>query len=136
MEIFVEIDSDGRSQLESTAGTIVMIPFSGTVKGEIFNGKILAGSVDTQVIDVNGVKHMSARYMLEGEDHVGKNCRIFVENDAHFHKDTPKPFHTIPTFYTDSKILAPYLHARKFRGEGHSGEHGLVIKFFESSIEA
>jgi hypothetical protein len=32
---------------------------------------------------------------------------------------------------TDSKALAPYLHTRKFRGEGHPAEDGVDIIFFE-----
>ncbi len=133
MEVFVDIDE--RMQLNGPAGTINMITFKGTVSGEIFNGKILPGGVDTQLIDVNGIKHMSARYMMEGFDHTGEKCRIYIENNGFFHIDAPKPFKTIPTFYTDSKALAPYLHSNKFRGEGNRDENGLVIRFFETNAE-
>jgi hypothetical protein len=129
MEVFVE--TTDRMELESTAGTIVMIPFTGTVKSEIFNGELLPGGVDTQVINKNGIKHMSARYMAEGTDHTGEKCKIYIQNEGHFPVDAPKPFKTIPTFYTDSKALAPYLHSNKFRGEGMRDESGLVIRFFE-----
>ena len=131
MEVFVDIDPEEISKVESASGTVIMIPFWGTVSGEIFNGKILPGGVDTQVVDCNGIKHMSARYMLEGEDNTGESCKIYIENNGAFHIDAPRPFKTVPTFYTDSKELAPYLHSRKFRGEGHPREGGVVIKFFE-----
>jgi len=131
MEVFVEIDRDNRSQLDSPFGSIVMIPFTGEIKSEIFNGTLLPGGVDTQVIDVNGIKHMSARYMAEGTDYTGTSCKLYIENKAYFHVDAPKPFKTIPTFYTDSEVLAPYLHCNKFRGEGLRDESGLVIKYFE-----
>jgi len=38
---------------------------------------------------------------------------------------------SVPTFITDSESLAPYLHTRRFRGEGHPAESGVTIKFFE-----
>ena len=41
------------------------------------------------------------------------------------------PFKTVPTFLTDSKTLAPYLHTNRFRGEGHPDTNGVLIKFFE-----
>ena len=133
MEIFVDIDE--KMELNSPTGTINMITFTGTVSGAVFSGKLLPGGVDTQLIDVNGIKHMSARYMMEGIDKTGEQCRIYIENNGYFHVDAPKPFKTIPTFYTDSKVLAPYLHTNKFRGEGNRDESGLVIKFFEIDAE-
>ena len=60
-EVFVDIYSEQVSLLKGPAGEVVMIPFGGTVKGEIFNGKVLPGGVDTQTVDQNGVRHMSAR---------------------------------------------------------------------------
>ena len=41
------------------------------------------------------------------------------------------PFHTVPTFYTDSKALAPYLHCNRFVGEGVDEADGLHIYFYE-----
>jgi hypothetical protein len=67
-EVAVEFDPTQISQLKSPAGEVLMIPFGGTVKGELFNGRVLPGGVDTQTVDQNGVRHMSARYMLEGVD--------------------------------------------------------------------
>ena len=131
MEIFVTIDSKEMSQLDCHNMSVLMIPFSGTVSGDIFNGIVLPGGVDTQVVNVNGVRHMSARYMMDGVDNTGTKCKIYVENNGYFSKDTPMPFKTVPTFYTDSKALEPYLHCRKFRGEGHPDENGVVIKMYE-----
>ena len=42
-----------------------------------------------------------------------------------------QPFHTVPTFLTDSPALAPYLHRNQFEGEVHSLEDGLHIYFYE-----
>lgn len=129
-EVHVEIDEKVISYLKGSAGEVVMIPFSGTATGEIFNGKILPGGVDTQTVDQNGVRHMSARYMLEGYDKDGDPCRIYIDNNGWF-ETASLPFKTIPTFYTDSKKLASYLHCNKFRGEGHLVEDKTVIKMFE-----
>jgi hypothetical protein len=130
-EVAVVIDPSQISQLKGLAGEVIMIPFGGTVKGELFSGRVLPGGVDTQTVDQNGVRHMSARYMLEGVDKTGEQCRIYIDNNGWFTGEMAMPFKTIPTFYTDSKALAPYLHSNKFRTEGHSREGGVTIKVFE-----
>ncbi len=135
LEVFVTIDFKDFSQLEGSGGAVVMIPFGGTVTGEIFNGTVLPGGVDTQIVDVNNIRHMSARYMLDGTDHTGNKCKIYVENNGHFPKDEAVPFKTVPTFITDSKVLAPYLHGHIFRAEGHPWEAGVVIRIFEVAQE-
>ena len=130
-EVTVDIDPALVSQLKGPAGEVLMIPFSGTVKGEIFNGRVLPGGVDTQTVDQNGVRHMSARYMLEGIDKNREQCRIYIDNHGWFTGEMAMPFKTIPTFFTDSKALAPYLHSNKFRTEGHPHQGGVTIKVFE-----
>lgn len=129
MEVFVEFDGEVAS-LKTPTAEVVMIPFVGTVKGEIFNGRVCKGGVDTQRVNLSGVRHMSARYMLDGEDYTGAKCHIFIENNGWFDK-IEMPFKTVPTFITDSTALAPYLHQNKFRGEGHPWEKGVLIKMFE-----
>ncbi|NMA14405.1 MAG: DUF3237 domain-containing protein [Clostridia bacterium] len=132
LEVFVDLDSDNISELGTEIGGLVMIPFSGTARGEIFNGIILPGGVDTQQENVNGVRHLSARYMLEGIDKTGEKCKIFIENNGYFTEGgVPNPFKTVPTFRTDSKALAPYLHRNAFRGEGYPSGDQVVIKIFE-----
>jgi hypothetical protein len=130
-EVAVEFDPTQISQLKGPAGEVLMIPFGGTVKGELFNGRVLPGGVDTQTVDQNGVRHMSARYMLEGVDKNGEQCRIYIDNNGWFPSEMTMPFKTIPTFFTDSKALAPYLHSNKFRTEGHLHQGGVTIKVFE-----
>lgn len=130
-EVTVEIDPAQVSQLKGPAGEVLMIPFDGTVKGELFNGRVLPGGVDTQTVDQNGVRHMSARYMLEGVDKNGEQCRIYIDNNGWFPGEMTIPFKTIPTFFTDSKALASYLHSNKFRTEGHPRPGGVTIKVFE-----
>ena len=130
MEVLVSIEGKDVSFLKGPGGEVVMIPFGGTVQGEIFNGVVCPGGVDCQRVNLTGVRHMCARYMLEGTDSAGEKCHIFVDNNGWF-TGMQSPFQTVPTFMTDSKTLAPYLHQNKFRGEGHPREGGVTIKFFE-----
>ena len=77
---------------------------------------------------------MSARYMLTGTDHTGASCHIYIENNGWFTDGArPKPFRTVPSFYTDSAALAPFLHRTHFVGEGARDESGLWIRFYELS---
>lgn len=132
MEVYVELEPEKVVELTGNTCKVKMLPFVGTVKGEIFNGAVAPGGVDTQVTNAVGVRNMSARYMLVGTDKAGKPCRIYVDNEGWFtNGEQPRPFTTVPTFLTDSETLAPYLHRNKFRGEGHPGEKGPTIKFFE-----
>ena len=130
LQIHVRMDMKDCSFLKGPAGEVVMIPFSGTAEGEIFNGVVRPGGVDCQRVNLVGVRHMSARYLLEGTDSAGEKCHIFIENNGWFETQST-PFKTVPTFITDSKTLSPYLHTNKFRGEGHGEQGGIVIKFFE-----
>lgn len=129
----VKVDMMGESvHLEGECGAVTMIPFKGSVRGEIFNGIVEPCGVDTQVLNAAGVRHMSARYMLTGEDAAGQKAHIYVENNGWFEeKHRAMPFHTVPTFYTDSAALAPYLHRNQFVGEGRIEADGLHIYFFE-----
>lgn len=132
----IKIEGNGDSvDFTCENGGILMIPFKGSVDCDLFKGIVLPFGVDTQVINAAGVRHMSARYMLEGKDADGQDCHIYIENNGWFDDATKSmPFHTVPTFYTDSKRLAPYLHRNRFVGEGVDGEDGLWIYFYE--IEA
>ena len=134
LDVKVEFENFKPVSMEGENGSVVMIPFSGTVKGEIFEGIVEPCGVDTQVKNAAGIRHMSARYMLTGKDKAGQDAHIYVENNDWFDENTGKmtmPFHTVPTFYTDSKVLAPYLHRAQFVGEGHQLDDGLHILFFE-----
>ena len=137
LEILVQTDPEGTVELESEIGHVKMIPFKGTVDGALFHGVVEPCGVDTQVTNQNDVRHMSARYMLTGWDCDGQPCHIYVENNAWFTGgERPRPFRTVPTFITDSKRLAPYLHRNQFVGEGLRDERGLWIRFYELSDRA
>ena len=131
----IKIESNGEHlHLEGENGVIDMIPFKGSVDCELFKGIVEPCGVDTQVRNAAMVRHMSARYMLTGKDKDGQDAHIYIENNGWFDEregHMTMPFHTVPTFYTDSKALAPYLHRNQFVGEGHILEDGLHILFFE-----
>ncbi len=134
MEVHVTIDPADISVLNGPAGGVVMIPFGGTVTGEIFSGKVCPGGVDVQRTNLSKIRHMCARYMLEGTDNTGEPCKIFVDNNGWFDDEIPpvgEGFKTVPTFLTDSKALAPYLHQNKFVGIGTPSEGGVLISIYE-----
>lgn len=134
LEILVQTDPAGTVELSGELGNVRMIPFSGKAFGPLFRGIVEPCGVDTQITNQNDVRHMSARYMLTGTDHTGASCHIYIENNGWFTDGArPKPFRTVPSFYTDSAALAPFLHRTHFVGEGARDESGLWIRFYELS---
>ncbi len=133
MELLVETDPEGIVEFASEIGYVKMIPFKGTVTGKLFQGIIEPCGVDTQVTNQNEVRHMSARYILTGKDCDGADCHIYIENNAWFtNGEKPRPWHSTPTFITDSRRLAPYLHRNQFIGVGGREEDGyLHIRYYE-----
>ena len=129
----IHIEANGSMvHLKGENGEVLMVPFKGSVKSDLFNGIVEPCGVDTQIVNAANVRHMSARYMLTGTDRDGKEAHIYVENNGWFDDLTKTmPFHTVPTFYTDSAALAPYLHRNQFVGEGVDEADGLHIYFYE-----
>lgn len=130
----IRIEANGPAvQLQGEGGEVLMIPFRGSVEGGIFHGIVEPCGVDTQTVNAAHVRHMSARYMLTGVDAEGSPCHIYVENNGWFDdRHRSMPFHTVPTFRTDSPRLAPYLHRDQFVGEGVEEADGLHIRFYEA----
>ena len=131
----IKIEANGPAiHLQGENGEVLMVPFKGSIKSDLFNGIVEPCGVDTQVVNAAHVRHMSARYMLTGTDHTGASCHIYIENNGWFTDGArPKPFRTVPSFYTDSAALAPFLHRTHFVGEGARDESGLWIRFYELS---
>ena len=61
LDLLVQTNPRGIVELESEAGTVRMIPFTGTVSGPLFQGVIEPCGVDTQITNAADVRHMSAR---------------------------------------------------------------------------
>lgn len=97
----------------------------------MFTGKVEPCGVDTKITNQAEVRHMSARYMLTGQDCTGAACHIYIENNGRFNDGArPKPFQTVPTFLTASPALAPLLHRNQFIGEGLRDDAGLWLRFY------
>ncbi len=113
--------------------TVVMIPFTGSVTGKYFEGKVCSGGVDTQIIGKYGDRHtLSARYMLEGKDYKGENCKIFIENNGDMKKKRKDVlFRTYPQIITDSEALN-FLSHGLFVAEGIPTESGVDIKIYRA----
>ena len=108
--------------LEGKHAKVVMIPFSCEAEGDYFTGKSLANGVDTQIAKADGFS-LSARYMLEGVDRSGKNCRLFIENNG------TSLDNCIPKIYTDSEELA-FLEEARLNAEVTCVENGVIVKIF------
>ena len=103
---------------------IVMIPFTGTVDGDLFRGKTVGTGVDTQKIGADGSFLLSARYMLEGTDAAGNACRIFIENQGN-EKDG-----FVPRVVTDSPLLQSWAEADLYSTlEGAPG--GVTVRIWK-----
>lgn len=100
-----------------------MISFTGKVKGKYFNGKVIGTGVDTQYISKNDPALLSARYMLEGTDIDGNQCRCFIENNGSFEKGF------IPKIVTDSPALSDYEGA-ELKAEVDPKDNKVIISIF------
>jgi len=129
MEILkLHINITGGNTVKSAKGQVNMVMFDGWCEG-VFNGKIMAGGVDTQVFLANTDKPgtLSARYMLEGTDQEGKACTMFIENNGIFGKEAVT---TTPKIFTDSENLR-YLEEEDLYGILEGQENGVLITIFK-----
>ncbi len=113
--------------------SVVMICFTGSAEGKYFEGQVLPGGIDTQVIGKSGDRHtLSARYMLEGKDHTGAPCKMFIENNGDMNKNLQGVlFRTYPKIITDSKAL-DFLNHDVLVGEGFPAEDGVKIVIYRA----
>ena len=137
MTFHIVIDRTEISRLETDTAKVTFIPFSGHVESSLFSGKVLPGAADVQVTDAAGLRHMCAKYMFAGTDGEGKACRLFVENNGYFPKDSVQKgyFDATPRFITDSAFLNEILCRPVFRSEGHPTPEGVDIMIFDETKE-
>ena len=102
----INVNITGMQRVATQEKTVTQVLFDGTAEGEYFNGTILPGGVDTQ-INVPEKGTLSARYMLEGKDNSGDNCKMYISNDAIQNKKRgadpmayyyPEPSHTFSEY--------------------------------------
>ncbi|GGN94803.1 DUF3237 family protein [Saccharibacillus kuerlensis] len=113
--------------------SVVMISFTGHATGKYFEGIILDGGVDTQIIGSSGERHsLSARYMLRGKDYTGQPCEIYIENNGNMNKELKSAaFRTTPKIITNSKALS-FLNQDLLIGEGLPAEAGVDIRIYRA----
>lgn len=135
LEIAVTIRREDCTSFDTPNGHVTIIPFAGEATG-IITGTVRPGGVDVQVTDAAGVRHMCARYVIEGVDDAGDPCHLYVENNAYFERGSKSsPFHATPTFRCDSPTRAAFFHGAHFRAEGHPAPGGVRIKIFDLDLE-
>ena len=130
LEIHIDIAERGL-KMETPIGEVSMIPFAGTVDCELFKGIVEPWGVDTQIVNQANIRHLAARYVLTGKDEEGNDCHIYIENNGWMENKPSMSFTTVPTFLTDSPVLAPILHRNQFIGTGNVEKDGLWIRFYE-----
>ena len=119
----INVNITGMQRVSTSEKTVTQVLFVGTAEGEYFNGTILPGGVDTQ-INVPEKGTLSARYMLEGKDNSGDNCKMYISNDAIQNCNI-----TTPHILTDSENLR-WLNEAELRGELTIVENGVQIEIF------
>lgn len=115
----------GSTMVSNGTESTNFIPFSGEAKSEYFVGKVINGGVDTQRYSQNGGS-LSARYILEGTDCAGKQCKIFIENNGKF----GDPF-TTPKIITDSDTLK-FLNTTPLKGKLDMADGKLTIRIYKT----
>ncbi|MCH5192433.1 MAG: DUF3237 family protein [Oscillospiraceae bacterium] len=102
---------------------ICMLSFTGEAKGRYFNGRVIGTGVDTQNISKDGRMLLSARYMLEGKDIDGNECRCFIENNGSFDGGFT------PELVTDSPALSEF-EGVGLKAEIETKENGVIVSIF------
>jgi len=120
--ITINVTTYEAEMLEGQNSKVVMIPFSAKATGEYFTGKTVANGVDTQITTKNAFS-LSARYMMEGTDRIGKTCRLFIENNGTSLNDCK------PRIYTDSNELS-FLESTELTADVECVENGVLIKIY------
>lgn len=100
-----------------------MLSFTGKVSGRYFNGNVIGTGVDTQYFSKDKNVLLSARYMLEGKDIDGNECRCFIENNGSFDNGF------VPKIVTDSPALSKFEEA-ELKAEIAAKENGVIVSIF------
>lgn len=124
--VTINVTTYDSQMLEGRNSRVVMIPFSCEAEGNYFNGKSVADGVDTQITSADGFS-LSARYMLEGTDRSGKQCRLFIENNG------TSLDNCIPKIYTDSDELA-FLEKARLTADVECVKNGVVVRIYMHNL--
>ncbi len=127
LRIYVQIEDN--IQVHGNTKNINMIRFTGYAKSKYFQGKILPGGVDLQTQNYGEKNLLSARYIMEGKDEEGNECRIYIENNGY--ADENGMIKTKPTVVTDSKALS-WLETASLEGSISSENDMVVIHIYKA----
>lgn len=129
MEEVLTIKVSITDSLEVTGknGCARMILFGGTCDCPRFKGKVLPGGVDTQKDIPDKGTMLSARYILEGVDGDGKECRVFVENNGQVEENGQ--INAVPHIVTDSSALS-FLEDADLKSTVEGIEGGVMVHIF------
>ena len=125
----IDVVLDEIIEVKGDAGQAAMILFHGDCDCDSFKGRILPGGVDTQKEATGEKRLMSARYVLEGVDKDGENCRIFIENNG-ICEIPGEDVKTTPVIYTDSNALK-WLETAQLYGTVQGSPTGVQISFYK-----
>jgi hypothetical protein len=121
----INVEITAIDEIHGSKGEVAMIHFGGYADCELFKGKIMPGAVDTQTEWYGEDRILSARYMLQGTDCAGEECRLFIENNS-IGLDSNGEMITKPEIITDSKELA-WLERADLRGSIRAIPKGIMI---------
>ncbi len=119
----VYVDITDTLSVKGKQHDICMLSFTGEARGRYFNGKVIGSGIDTQYISKSGHLILSARYMLEGTDINGNECRCFIENNGSFDDGF------IPEIVTDSPALSEFEGA-ELKAEVAAKENRVIVSIF------
>ncbi len=125
----IDVKLDEIIEVNGSAGKAAMILFHGNCDCGNFKGRVLPGGVDTQKEPTGEKRLMSARYVLEGVDKDGENCRIFIENNG-ICENPGEDVKTTPVIFTDSKALK-WLETADLYGSVQGSPTGVIISFYK-----
>lgn len=128
----IDVILDDVIEVNGSSGKAAMILFHGSSDCPNFKGRVLPGGVDTQKEPFGEKRSLSARYVLEGVDSEGKECRIFVENNGVV-EEPGGDVKTCPTIYTDSAALK-WLETARLSGCVTGKVGGVLISFYRDDM--
>ncbi len=129
-EIFtLHVTITNSESVEGMSGKVTMLSFHGFTDTAWFRGETVSDSVDTQIHRNGENISLSARYILQGVDGDGQNCRVFIENNGWI--DKTGKMQTTPTVFTDSASLK-WLEQAELYGEASHDDGHLTIHIYST----
>ena len=127
----IHVELDECSTVKGAREQVNFLRFHGTADSEFFHGNILAGGVDCQRKAEKEPLRLSARYVMEGADCAGSQCKVFIENNG---CETPDGMRTVPTIITDSEILSAMTQGALYGEVSGAGDGTVEIRIYKETV--